>query len=516
MSDRPFRRALAPAMVLALAAAGAAQAAPVRGLTGGPGLARAYDLVYDADFDGAETALNAACPPAPDVACAVVSTAALWWRISLDPDDRGRDDTFLAQVNAVIADAERWTAQEPERAEAWFYLGASYGLRVQLRVLRTDYLPAARDGKRIKNSLERAIALDPTMSDAYFGVGLYQYYAAIAPAALRFLRWLLFLPGGNRSEGLQRMLETQRRGVLLRSEADYQLHVIDLWYEHKFDEALVLLQDLRARYPHNFLFVLNIAQVQSVYLHDHAAALASYRNMLGAARGGRLHLAGIAEVEARLGVAAELDALYESDLAIEELQAVIAMRPAAPHGAAARALLALGRACDRLGLRDRAVAAYRAALTAAAADDPRRVRERAQDGLDRAPDRAATEAYRLSLDGWRALQRGALDEAARWIERAAQLAPADAVVRFRRASLLLARHDPAQALADFERVIQARPRPPDTFVASAYVEAARLLESRGERARAVAMYESAAGVRGAEPATRQAAARALARLQRPR
>jgi hypothetical protein len=43
------------------------------------------------------------------------------------------------------------------------YLGAAYGTRVQFRVLREQRLSAARDGKRIKESLERALALDPSM-----------------------------------------------------------------------------------------------------------------------------------------------------------------------------------------------------------------------------------------------------------------------------------------------------------------------------------------------------------------
>ena len=47
-------------------------------------------------------------------------------------------------------------------AEAWFYLGAAYGARVQWRVLRQEHLAAARDGKRIKEALEQALALDPS------------------------------------------------------------------------------------------------------------------------------------------------------------------------------------------------------------------------------------------------------------------------------------------------------------------------------------------------------------------
>ena len=70
---------------------------------------------------------------------------------------------------------------------------------------------AARDGKRIKDALERALALDPALDDAKFGIGLYHYYADIAPAALRLLRWLLLLPGGDRADGLRQIEEARAR-----------------------------------------------------------------------------------------------------------------------------------------------------------------------------------------------------------------------------------------------------------------------------------------------------------------
>ena len=74
---------------------------------------------------------------------------------------------------------------------------------MQWRVLRVERLAAARDGKRIKEALERRHRARPALDDAYFGVGLYKYYADVAPAAAKFLRWLLLLPGGDRGEGLQ-------------------------------------------------------------------------------------------------------------------------------------------------------------------------------------------------------------------------------------------------------------------------------------------------------------------------
>ena len=105
--------------------------------------------------------------------CSHVS--ALWWQIQLDDESTALDAEFERRVEAAIAAADAWTVSEPQRAEAWFYLGAAYGARVQWRVLRAERVAAARDGKRIKEALEQALALDPSLHDARFGIGLYKY-----------------------------------------------------------------------------------------------------------------------------------------------------------------------------------------------------------------------------------------------------------------------------------------------------------------------------------------------------
>ena len=49
-------------------------------------MARAYDLILDADFDGLTKALPSTCPPAPSVACLGLEALSLWWQIQLDPE----------------------------------------------------------------------------------------------------------------------------------------------------------------------------------------------------------------------------------------------------------------------------------------------------------------------------------------------------------------------------------------------------------------------------------------------
>jgi tetratricopeptide (TPR) repeat protein len=308
-------------------------AAPVPGLTGAIDVARVYEAIFDARFDEVRARLAKTCPPAPSEMCLVLAAVNTWWRIQLDPKNTGRDREFQMQVEAAIAAADAWTTREPERAEAWFVLGGAYGARVQWRVLRGERLAAARDGKRIKDALERALALDPEMQDAYFGIGLYHYYADVAPAAARLLRWLLFLPGGDRVQGLQEMLRARDSGQVLRSEADYQLHLIYLWYEKRPEQALRLLAELRERHPRNPHFWQLIAEVQDVYLHDTQASLGSWRALLEAARARRVAEPALAETAARLGMATELDRLGRTEGALEQLAAIIAARPTVPAGA---------------------------------------------------------------------------------------------------------------------------------------------------------------------------------------
>jgi tetratricopeptide (TPR) repeat protein len=249
------------------------------GLSNAPALARAYNAILDADFASVRAHLGDECVERP-VMCDVMGAVVIWWRIALDPSDRSRDPQFLAQAEQAIAGAETWTAQQPGQAEAWFARGAAYSVRAQWRVARRERLAAARDGKRIKDALEQALAIDPDLHDAKFGLGMYRYYAAVAPAAFRVLRWMLLLPGGDRRGGLDQMLDARSRGTVLRGEADYQLHLVYLWYEQRHRDALAIVQQLQARYPRNPLFPLIEAEIHDVYFHDAAASARTLRALL--------------------------------------------------------------------------------------------------------------------------------------------------------------------------------------------------------------------------------------------
>ena len=222
----------------------------------------------------------------------------------------------------------------------------------QLRRPRPVAQPARGAGwrRRATASASRSrssapLALDPSTAGRRFGVGLYHYYADVAPSAAKLLRWLLLLPGRRPRGGAAGDGSRRARGAqVLRSEADYQLHLLYLWYEQDAERALALARELRARHPHNPHFVEVEADIHDVHRSDPRGQPA------GLARPGRRRAGGsrgaapdAAAARARLGVAAQLDRLGETDLAIEQLRSAAGRRRRRTGGHGGRARVAAGR-----------------------------------------------------------------------------------------------------------------------------------------------------------------------------
>jgi tetratricopeptide (TPR) repeat protein len=370
------------AFFLALSATAPAPPA-VTGLSESARLAAVYDTILHARFDQARAELARTCPPAPTESCLALREVVLWWEIQLDPDNRRLDKSLESAAATAIDAAERWTRREPERAEAWFYLAGAHAPLEQWRILRGQKLAAARDAIGLKNALDRTLSLDASLHDAYFGLGLYHYYAAVAPAAVKMLRWLLFMPGGDREGGLREMQRARDQGALLRGEADYQLHWLYLWYEHQPARALELLRGLDAQYASNPIFLARVAEVERDSFHDHAASARTWQILLDRATARQVEAADQTAVRARIGLAQELIEMSDARRAIELLRSTADSHPPAPYGAEAIANFMLGRAYDAIGDRDRAISEWRNAIAAAPSDDPDNIRARARAAIAR-------------------------------------------------------------------------------------------------------------------------------------
>ena len=127
------------------------------------------------------------------------------------------------------------------------------------------------------------------------------------------------------------------------------------------------------------------------------------------------------------------------------------------------------------------------------------------------PSAGPAEGYRLSLEGWRAFERGDLSTAETQLTRARTIAPADAMVRVRLARIA-ARDQPDRAMAEFDAVIASRPQVAPVALGAAYLWSAELLERRGPRGQAIDRYRATTRVFAADSRMKDVARAALTRL----
>ena len=293
---------------------------------------------------------------------------------------------FSAAVERAIRTTEAWTEREPQSAEAWFYLGGAYAARVQWRVLRDEKLAAARDGKRIKQALERAIALDPDLDDAYFGLGLYQVLRrrragrrevpAVPPAAARAATRRRARAD---AAGARARAAAAGRG---RLPAAHRLSLVRAARRPRRRPARVAARPLSRQSA----LPAQIADIQDRYQHDITASLATWRALLAAARERRVNDAALAEAQARLGIARQLEALCQTDLALEQLRAVIARSRREPSGALAAAYLRSAKRTTASGTATRRSRPTGWRSPPARRPTRRPSAQRAADRMRRAPD----------------------------------------------------------------------------------------------------------------------------------
>jgi tetratricopeptide (TPR) repeat protein len=133
--------------------------------------------------------------------------------------------------------------------------------------------------------------------------------------------------------------------------------------------------------------------------------------------------------------------------------------------------------------------------------------------MKRTPDSTKAEAYRLSLEGFRKLEKADLAGAESLLARSLTLDPNDPVARYRYGRVLQAKKEDADALDAFAAAIRGARDCPPPLLAAAYLEAARLHERLARPADAIDYYRTASTLFGGSAETRAAANRALIRLR---
>lgn len=239
---------------------------------------RGLDLMMDGDLNGAIAVFQEIQKSAPQSPVGyLLESDAVWWKIYyatanlVDPDvfaatdlpSTPHDAHFGDLLGITISKSGARIRANQEVARSYLYQGMAYALRARLEGLRDRDLPTARAGKKMRTLLLKALALDPSLTDAYLGVGIYNYFVDTLSAVVKILRFFIGLPGGSRIEGLKQMQLAAEQGDLTRAEAKFYLAKdFSRQSERQFDRSLQLFRELAQEYPHNPLWPMLIASLQ--------------------------------------------------------------------------------------------------------------------------------------------------------------------------------------------------------------------------------------------------------------
>ena len=105
--------------------------------------------------------------------------------------------------------------------------------------------------------------MDPSLEDAYLGLGIYNYFVDTLPTIVKMLKFLIGLPAGGRELGLEQLRRATDKGDLVRDEAKFYLAKdFSRSSEAEFGKSLDLFQQLAREYPDNMLWTLLVGSLQ--------------------------------------------------------------------------------------------------------------------------------------------------------------------------------------------------------------------------------------------------------------
>ena len=431
-------------------------------------LASGHRLEAVRHFEG----LMAARPGA--LAPAFGALAARHGRLEVDEAEQG---VFEVRLDQFITDVTARHKRSDRDDEALFYLAQAHMLRGGYRFEYDKGMwGAARDGAKAKNYSDAYIARQPNHGDAYLTLGLYNYYVALAPSLFKAVGWMLFLPSGNRIEGLKQVERAAASGHWFAPRAKLLLMDIYGSIEHRPTDALALGQGLQERYPGNDNVGFSLADLYLAAGVEDRDRAASDIDAVASRFRATLALASVRQEQWRL------------DDAIALLTTIVDAKPARPTWALPQALLR--RSNYRALLNDPgAVADARLIQTHTQLARWREAAAGQIKWIDQQVASGEAAVYSALIPGNRHVADKRWGDARRAYDEFRARDPQNPQLRYRLAYLSFASGDAERAVPEMT-ALAAVGRNPDWLKAGALLVVARAHDLAGRREQAKRVYQT--------------------------
>lgn len=238
--------------------------------------------VYSLDFPTAQKNIQRVFDEYPDHPFAHFGNAMIAWsryEYEFETSDDKQREVFETILDNSISGIKRWLKQNPDDPNAYMGLGALYGLRAMFSMRTRSWITAYFSGRKAISNLEKSLRLDPSYYDAYFGLGIYQYFAGTLPSVIKVLAKIVAIKG-NPEEGVKQLNLAREKAMFTADSAKLILIEVQNTRGGKFynpQKSLEYIRQLHAKFPNNPL--MHYVEVICLYEtghYDEVTAQAQY------------------------------------------------------------------------------------------------------------------------------------------------------------------------------------------------------------------------------------------------
>jgi tetratricopeptide (TPR) repeat protein len=266
----------------------------------------AFEHFYEMDYDRAIPEFEKVLARRPDDPSAVnhLLTAVLLrelYRMGAMNTGEYSNDSFIGQahrpadpkvkeqIKQLVERAENQEEEElklnPNSVDALYARGvtrAQFALYTAL--VERAWFSSLRNAVGARRDHERVLELDPDYTDAKLVVGTHNYVMGSLPWSVKVAVAMVGL-SGTKEKGFEYLRQVAQSNGENSVDAKVVLSLF-LRREHRYDEARVYMHDLAVRYPRNYLFPLEEANLLRAGGHAPEAA-AAYRKVCQTGREGK-------------------------------------------------------------------------------------------------------------------------------------------------------------------------------------------------------------------------------------
>ena len=194
------------------------------------------------------------------------------------PEDPAKRDQIFALEDQVERESAARLTRNSRDVGALYARGWARSLRAAyMAMVQRNFSPAFHMALQAHGDEAKVLQIDPNYVDAKLVVGTYQYVIGALPWGFKILFGFAGITG-SKSKGMELLHDDFYRGPMTSTEAGTVIALF-LRRESQYKEAIQVVRAMEAKYPRDFLFALEEANLRKDN-GEGMAAVAAYEFLL--------------------------------------------------------------------------------------------------------------------------------------------------------------------------------------------------------------------------------------------